>query len=269
MSDEMNAGLNKAIIDLIDQCDFEGLEKSSPANLDVAGDSDTTADKSVAKAPKGQNDESRGIGRPKAISDIPQKGNDGSRTGTYSKDITENKNKEHEPSETDQVSTPSPAKKEKSAPNVIPFKKAEIEEFEEFQAFRAMKLAKSQNEVEAPAEPIAKAEPTIVDARDTLIKSQSEALEKSVAMMDGLQKALAMPQAQRSITNVQHLEKAQGPSNTPPRFTESQMLDGAEVLAKSEKHENFTMDTVIELEGSGRIFDADNREALENYLYKN
>ena len=88
--------MNKSIDAMIDELFTEApVEKS----IDISKDAKTTADAAVNQAPKGQDDDKRGAGRPKQISDVPKTDTDGKRDGKYDDDITENDGKEMSPEE--------------------------------------------------------------------------------------------------------------------------------------------------------------------------
>ena len=93
--------LNKSIDALIDDI-FSEEEEVVEKSIDIVQDNKATADEAVNQAPKAQKDESRGAGRPKQVSDVPQMDMDGRRESKYDDSTTENENKEDEPEETKQ-----------------------------------------------------------------------------------------------------------------------------------------------------------------------
>ena len=253
--------LNKSLDALLDEhFTADGLEKS----IDIAGDSETKADAVVNKAPKGQNDDARGAGRPKAISDVPATDTDGKRAGTFDDDISE-KAKEEDTDEVkkqiksvDQTSVAGHSGGKAKAPATAPFKKSlDDAEVAEFLAWKASQvsdvnegLAKS---LTATLEPMQKA----FAAMQARIESQ-EALLKSIAKT---------PLPSKSIAGIEQLQKSADPTTLAPQaFTKSQKLDAAEALAKGGA---FPMDVVIELENTNAVYNSDHRSAIENYLINN
>lgn len=282
-----NEDLNKSIDTLLNDIFSEDIEKASA--IDIAGDSQTKADAVVAKAPKSQKDESRGAGRPKQISDIPQVDADGSRDGEYDAKITENENKESEPDEAkkqakaiDQVSKEGHKSGASKAPAMKPFKKSENgeaeelsdEEYKEFQEFKKSKVEAAKVEELKKAEDLRKADD---EKQETLIKSAVSAatddLRKSMDMLQKtnteqaeLLKAMAgRPQRPKSVTGIEQLEKSADPAlnEGSQSFSKSQMLDAAEELYKSKE---IPMEAVVELDNTGTVYDPRVRKLIEKKL---
>lgn len=260
----MDNELKKSIDAMIDELftEEENVEKS----IDIAKDAKTTADAAVNAAPKGQDDEKRGAGRPKQISDVPKVDEDGKRAGNYDADIKERDGKEDENEE---------AKKQAKEKNQV--KKSEepvVEEIltksekEELEAFRAEKQAKETElkkaEVKKEQEDLIK---SVIDQTASRYEAKIENLQKSLNEQVKLVKAVAnAPQRAKSVTNINALEKSSNNEKAAANsFTKSEMLDVADKLFKSGK----LRDThVIELENNGFIYDENARKTLEDELKK-
>lgn len=276
-----NEDLNKSIDNLLDDIFSDDLEKADA--ICIAKDSDTTADKAMAKVPKSKSDESRNAGRPTQISDVPQTDTDGSRDGKYDDKITENDNKESEPDEVkkqikavDQNSKEGRLASKPKAPAVRPFKKSEISEDElaEFEEFKKAKVEAAKLEELNKAEDLRKIED---EKQENLIKSAvstaTESLRKSMEDLHKtnneqaeLLKAMAgRPQRPKSITGIEQLEKSVDPSlnEGPTSFSKSQMLDAAEELYKSKE---IPLEAVVELDNTGTVFDPYIKKKIENKL---
>jgi len=250
----MNENLKKSIDDAIDILFEESVEKA----IDIAKDSSNTADEVVNKAPKGKDDDKRGAGRPKQISDVPAVDEDGKRAKNYDADIKERDGKEEENPE---------AKKQCKEKNQV--KKSEEEVVEkltksersELEAFRAEKI---ERETELrKAEEAAKQEDlikSIVNRTAARYDEKIESLQKSLTESNELVRAIAnKPQRAKSVTNINALEK----SDSTPReetFSKSEMLDAAETLWKSGEIKDTQ---VIELENNGGILDPIARAKVE------
>lgn len=251
--------LTKSIDELVDalMTESETVAKADSA-LDIKKDAKTTADAALKDLPAMQDDASRGAGRPKQISDVPSKDQDGKRDGQYDASITTPGKEEDQP-EADQV-------KEQNQ-----IKKCEVDEAEyaEFQAFK-------KSQAEKKVEELKKAE----DAKiETLIKSavaqtskkyetEISELRKSAAETEKLLKSIASrPQRSKSVTGIEALEKSFDKSVETGKesFSKSEMLDGAEELVKAGK---LNVDHVIELENNGYIYDKNARATLEAYMAK-
>lgn len=256
--------LNKSIDAMIDEL---FAEKPVEKSLDVASMASTKADEAVNKAPKAQKDEDRGAGRPKQIADVPQTDMDGKREGDYDGSIAA-KQKEDEPSETDQVKTSdqTKGKQDKSNPPMMA-KSISEEEYAEFVAFKKSKEEKQKEEVlkKTRDEQRDLIKSAIKEATSAISK-ENEELRKSLAETQELVKAMAeRPQRRKSIDGIQALEKSQTEDQGPQAFSKSEMLDAAEELVMK-KSMDFRDEHLIELENTGFIFDVRARNVLENYL---
>ncbi len=245
--------LNKSIDEMVDMLFAEdSLNKGA---LDIKNDAKTTADAALAAAPTAQNDEARGAGRPKQISDVPAKDEDGKRDGQYDATIA-SAQAASDVAEASQVKEP--AKMKKSV-------EVSEDEYAQFQAFR-----KSQED--AKVEELKKAE---VAKTEALIKSVVEKvagkyeseisdLKKSLNEQTALVKAMAaQPARAKSVTGIEALEKSAEGGAKAESFTKSEVLDAAEELVKKGQ---LTVDQVIQLENTGYIYEANARQALEKYL---
>jgi hypothetical protein len=276
MNEEQN-DLNKSIDTLLDEYFLdEDVEKS----IDIAHDSETTADEATAKAPRPQQDEDRNAGRSKQISDIPRNDKEGRRASDYDSAISEEQDEE-EPDEAkdqvaaiDQSSEKGHMASEPKAPQVRPFKKSEIDEqeWEEFQEFKKSKAEaeqKQQEEELRKAEEIRKAEQeelikSAVEQAVAPLKEENEQLRKSFQESQELIKAMAkQPQKPKSITNIQAIEKSSAPDDQPETFSKSEMLDAAEELVKAKE----LPDTAaMELDMYGYVANPEHRARIEKKL---
>lgn len=254
----MDNELKKSIDALIDDIFEDNLEKSTV----IEAEADTTADEAIKKAPKAQKDESRNAGRPEQISDVPEKDKDGDRTGEYDKDITENKNKEDEPKEKDQVKTPDQMKKSVSD-----------EEWAEFEAFKKSKKEAADKE---KAEVLAKAQKeafqSVAEELRKSFESKTEELKKSLTEMQKrndeqsvIIKAMAkQPMPSKSVTGIGELKKGYDDSvEAPKTFSKKEITDAALELRKSNKLSDAD---VIELDTFGHSANPKIRSLVENYL---
>lgn len=256
--------LNKSIDAMIDDLFAEQVEKS----LDVASQAQTTADAAVKQAPKAQSDESRGAGRPKQISDVPENDEDGKRAGEYDASISQDQKASDQP-EASQVKMGGQDKgsQTKAAPAMMA-KSLSDEEFAEYQ-----ELKKSRDEKQK-AETLKKAQ----DEQKTLLKSvikevtssitkENEELRKSLKETQELVKSMAeRPQRRKSIDGIQALEKSQRDGEESNQtFSKSEMLDAAEELVMK-KSTAFRDEHLIELENTGYIYDSQARSTLEGYI---
>ncbi len=244
--------MDNAIDTLIDELFAEpaptadAVEKSMIKDMKSANK--TTADEAVSAAPKGEKDEARGAGRPKQISDVPQTDTDGARSGEYDSKIAAPQG-DTAKKEDSQVALPANLKKSVSD--------------EEYAEYQALKKAKAEAEA---AETLQKArketsdliKSAVIEATSG-IKTENEDLRKALKEQGDLLKSIAnKPQRSKAVTNVQAVEKFQkSESNT---LSKADVLDIAEDLVKSKK---LTMETVIELENTGFIYDAESRGVLE------
>ena len=287
MSQEANQteDLNKSIDALIDAYFVDGddsnesVEKSDQSM--IAQDSKTTADAAVNQAPKAQDDDSRGAGRPSQISDVPKNDQDGQRAKNYDDDISENDDKEEDSPEKDQVPSIDQTSEgqgrlqsKPAAPKMRPFMKSENgeeieiseDEYKEFQAFK-----KSQEE--KAAEDLKKAE---AQKQEDLIKSAvDEALSKSNQEIADLKKSLdesnalvkamaSQPQQPKTVTGIDALEKGMDPDMAGPQtFSKAELLDAAESLVMEK---SLPMEAVIELENTGSLANPQHRALVERKL---
>lgn len=290
MNTQQNAAqaedLNKSIDALLDEVFSDSIEKGSP--LDIAGDSKTTADAAVNQAPKGQDDASRGAGRPKQISDVPGNDQDGKRDGQYDASIASGSG-EMEPDEAkkqakavDQCSSAGHMASGASAPKVAPFKKsdgsdlteADFRAFENFQKSQKEAAEKAKAEELRKSEDLRKAESkretealikSAVEAATAKSSKENEELRKSLQETQALVKAMAaQPMPAKSITNIQALEKSERPEDKGQEtFTKSEILDAAVELVMKGQIPDVT---VSEIEMTGRVHSADARAKIEKYL---
>lgn len=223
----------------------------------------TTADAAVNQAPKGQDDASRGAGRPDQISDVPNKDTDGKREGKYDDDITKKKtDKDGKKEEDSQVEPPADMKKSIS--------EAEYAEFEAFKKAKA-DAAKEEEMKKARVEHSDLIKSAVVEAmkpiQDELVaaKRENEDLRKSMSEQGALIKAIAnKPQPSKAITSVNSIEKSFTGSEDIQKskaMSKSDLLDVAEDLVKSKA---LTTDHAIELEQTGFIYDPEARRVLES-----
>jgi hypothetical protein len=280
--EELNKSLDALIDDLFAEPATDNVEKS----IDIAKDADKTADAAVAKAPKAQDDDKRGAGRPKQISDVPATDEDGKRAKNYDGDITEREGVEDENAEAKKQAksvdqTTGSGDKGAKAPKMRPFMKSEngeeveidASEYEAFQAFKKSQAEAAEAEELKKAEDFKKAEEqkqqdlikSAVSEAVSGLKDENDSLKKSLQETQELIKAMAsVPQRSKSITGIEALEKSEDPANKAPEsFSKSEMLDAAEELVKSG---TIKADQVIELENTGTIFDPAARKAVEKKL---
>lgn len=270
--------INKSLDAMIDDLFADPIVKASE-NFEVANASKTTADAVMAEAPASENDEARGAGRPKAVSDVPKVDQDGSRDKGY--EAVQEDEKEEEPEETKQAKDVSQVSKEGHLGEKPKMKDPRLskslteEEYAEFQAFK-----KSQAETKAKAkqEELKKAEDLKKVETEELIKSavtaalsplrrENEELKKSFIEQGALIKAMAgQPQRSKSITGIEALEKSMPesvPGQSGENFSKSDKLDAAESLFKAGK---IPMEAVIELDNTGNVFNSQHRALIEKKL---
>lgn len=266
-----NEELNKSIDSLIDEIFADDQVNKS---IDIAGDSNTKADAVVNQAPAGQDDASRGAGRPAQISDVPKVDQDGQRSKEYDAAISQAASEEDQPEadqvkEMNQIKEGNRASASGQAPASAPFKKSISDD--EYAEYMALKKAKA----DAEAEELKKAEAqkqedlikSVIERTSQKYEAKIEDLTKSLKEQETLVKAMAaQPQRSKSITNVEALEKGfdQGANPTPATFSKEEMLDAAEELVA--KSSSFKVEHAIELENNGFIYDAGARAELEKYL---
>lgn len=243
--------LTKSIDSLIDELfTDESVEKSMIKEMPSANK--TTADAAVSAAPKLENDEARGAGRPKQISDVPEKDQDGARSGSYDGSIA-----------SPQAEAKKPEDKQVAPPELMK-KSISDAEYEEFQALKKAKAASEQAETLAKArrEQTDLIKSAVIEATASL-KTENEELRKSLKETSDLVKSIAnKPQKSKAVTNVQAVEKF-GKSQNSAKFTKDDILDVAEGLVKSKQ---LSMESVIELENTGYIYDQEARGILEREL---
>lgn len=274
--------LNKSIDTLIEDLFAEPVQKAD--NLNIAGDAKTTADAAIASAPKAQNDDSRGAGRPKQISDVPENDEDGKRDGQYDASIASAQGEEENPEakkqskSIDQTTSTGRMGQAPAMKDPRLSKSITEEEYAEFQAFK-----KSQAEAAEKAEELKKSE-ALKKADDikkaeleTLVKSavasaiaplkqENETLKKSLNESAALVKAMAgQPQRSKSVTGIDAIEKSNPESVGPQEFTKSEKLDAAERLVMKKA---LPMDAVVELENTGTVYNKDWQRAIEAELQK-
>ncbi|MCG3175413.1 MAG: hypothetical protein MOGMAGMI_00342 [Candidatus Omnitrophica bacterium] len=266
MSENNQEILLKSAIDALIE-DLFAEEEAVEKSLDIAKDSVTTFEEAQTKAPS-LKDDKQNPGRPK---EIRATGNEKTE-GSYDSEIAE-KAREEDLEEIDQVSDITQVeekrklKKEKAeAPKVAPFKKSLTEE--EFEEYQALKKAKE----EASLEQLRKAElektealiKSVIEKTSEKYKAEIEGLKKSLTEQENLLKAIASkPVKSQAITNLQALEKSQAVSSKNDSFSKKELLDAAEELCKSKKLKDTSL---IELENTGYIYDAEQRSILETYL---
>lgn len=248
--------LIKSIDELLDDVFSDDVVQSEEVvEKSIAGKPEAKADEAMKEVPKAQKDEDRKAGRPKQISDVPQKDEDGKREGQYDDEITENEDKEDEPKETDQVKVPEQMKKSLSD-----------EEYEEYQQLKKAKEEAEQlkkAEVEKnEKEALIKA---AVDAETQDLKKSLEEIKKVAQEQSALLKSLAKTPVQaKSIQGIESLEKSSY-EEAQKTFSKADMLDAAEELVKSG---TFSSDVVTELEMTGTIYNKEYRKAVERQLNK-
>lgn len=271
--------LNKSIDSLIEDLFAEPVSKSD--NLDVASASKTTADAAIASAPKMQDDGSRGAGRPKQISDVPQTDEDGKRDGSYDASIASGQSEEENEEAKKQAKsidqTTSAGRMGGEGPKMKDPRLSKSEQ-EELEAFRKAKAdSESKAEELRKSEEIKKADEIKKAELETLVKSaiasalepvkkENETLKKSLDESQALIKAMAgQPQRSKSITGVEALEKSMPEGQGQTEFTKKDKLDAAERLVMKK---SLPMDAVIELENTGTVYNKQWQQAIEAELQK-
>lgn len=243
----MGEQLNKSIDTLIDELfTEESVEKSMIKDQKPEKE---TADEAVAQVPKSEKDEARGAGRPKQISDVPQTDTDGRRSGEYDGTIA-GPHSEATKKEDPQVTPPQQMKKSLTD--------------EEYAEYQALKKAKAEKEAAETLEKTRKEQADLIKSAigeaTSEMRKENEELRKALKEQGDLIKSMAnKPQKSKAITSVQAVEKFQksASSNT---FSKAELLDIAEDLVKSKK---LSMESVIELENTGFIYDPEARGILE------
>lgn len=271
---------DEKINQLIDEVFTETVTKSSE-NFEVASASKTTADAAIASAPKAQNDESRGAGRPKQISDVPENDEDGKRDGQYDASIAQNQ----APVENPEVSQSKSIDQNSSAgrlgegakmkdPRLS--KSISEEEYAEFEAFKKSKAeaaeAKKQEEIKK-SEDLKKAElesliKSSIEAAIKTVKEENETLKKSLNESSAILKAMAaQPVRAKSVTGIDALEKStrdDAPAGAK-EFTKEDKLNAAEALVM---RKSLPIDAVVELENTGTVYNKEWRAKIEAELQK-
>lgn len=259
-----NEILAKSIDGLIADIFEEPIEKS----IDIAGDSKTKADEVVNKAPKGQDDASRGAGRPKEISDVPDTDEDGKRAGSYDSSIA-GKQSEDDLDEADQVKEGDPKEQKTAASKVVPLRKSvELDdaEYAEFQAFKKSQV-EAQEQLQK-AEQVKEQEQLIksavLEATESLQKANDDLHARFEAQEQLIKSIAKAPQRAKSVVGLEHLEKGSDPvSDGPQAFSKSEVLDAAEELVKGG---TIPMEAVIEIENTGVVYNPEHKQAIEQHL---
>mgnify|MGYP001293441952 CR=1 FL=1 len=270
--------LTKSIDSLIDGLFSEDVAKAD--HLNVAGDAKTTADAAIAAAPKAQNDDARGAGRPKQISDVPENDEDGKRDGQYDASIASAQGEEENPEAKKQsrsIDQTTSAGRMGEAPKMKDPRLSKSD-YEELEAFRKSKAeAEAQAEELRKSEALQKAEALKKAELETLVKSavasaiaplkqENEQLKKSLNESAALVKAMAgQPQRSKSVTGIEALEKSAPEHVGPQEFTKSEKLDAAERLVMKKA---LPMEAVVELENTGTVYRKDWQQAIEAELQK-
>jgi superfamily II DNA helicase RecQ len=270
--------LNKSIDSLIEEFFAEPVQKAD--NLNIAGDSKTTADAAIASAPKAQNDDSRGAGRPKQISDVPENDEDGKRDGQYDASIAAAAGEEENPEAKKQsrsIDQTSSAGRMGEAPKMKDprLSKSDLEELEAFRKAKAE--ADSKAEELRKSEEIKKSEDLKKAELENLVKSavasaiapiqkENQELKKSLGQSEALIKAMAaQPQRAKSVTGIDAIEKSNPESVGPQEFTKADKLDAAERLVMKK---SLPMDAVVELENTGTVYNKEWQRQIEAELQK-
>lgn len=279
-----NEELNKSIDDLLEDVFAESETPVVEKSIDIKQDSNTTADAVMASVPKSEKDESRGAGRPKQISDVPQMDMDGKREGEYDGSISEDSGAK-EPEETKQSKSPDsdrPGAKS-PAPKSPPFRKSDDEDDQavtigrrEFDEYQALKKAQTEKaEADAKAQELKKMEQSKKDQEDLVksaVRAETESLRKSLEDMRKtneeqatLLKAMAsQPVRAKSIVGIEQLEKSSSKeAGEPETFTKSEILDVAADLVMKGKLPDVV---VSEIEMTGRVSDPSARKIIEQAL---
>lgn len=272
--------LHKSIDTLIDDLFAEPVAKAD--NLDVASAAKTTADAAIAAAPKAQNDDARGAGRPKQISDVPETDEDGKRDGQYDASIAAGQAEDENPEAKKQarsIDQTTAAGRMGEAPKMKDprlSKSISDEDYAEFEAFKKSKAEEASKAEELKkSEAIKKAEDLRKAELETLVKSavasaiaplqqENKELKKSLGASEALIKAMAgQPQRSKSVTGIEALEKSSPESTGPQEFTKADKLDAAERLVVKK---SLPVEAVVELENTGTVYRKDWQQAIEAEL---
>jgi len=215
-----------------------------------AGPGQTKADEVKAAKPK---DEKEGEnGRPKEVSDVPNSDEDGSRAKGY----------EH-------IQSPNSKTPETSPKGTVVKSTVEISQ-EDFEILQKAKEAQKEEQLRKARQEQADLIKSAVKEATKDIQTENAQLKKSLEETQALVKSMAKkPQAQKSISSVQALEKSfdQGGNGQPVQksFSKKEMLDVAEELVKSKQ---LTVEQAIELEDTGYIYDPSARQIFETAMRK-
>lgn len=271
--------LNKSIDTLIEDLFADPVSKAGE-NFEVANAAKTTADAAIAAAPKAQNDDARGAGRPKQISDVPENDEDGKRDGQYDASIAAGQGEDENPEAKKQsrsIDQTTSAGRVGEAPKMKDPRLSKSD-YEELEAFR-----KSKADAEAKAEEIRKSEEikkaddlkkaelenlvkSAVASAIAPLKQENETLKKSLNQSNALVKAMAaQPQRSKSVTGIEALEKSLPEGSGQQEFTKSEKLDAAERLVMRKA---LPMDAVVELENTGTVYNKEWQRAIEAELQK-
>lgn len=261
--------LNKSIDSLITELFSEPVEKAAGENFEVANASKTTADAAISAAPEMQDDAARGAGRPKQISDVPKRDEDGQRDGQYDASIAANQGEvENEEAKKQARSIDQTSSTGRLSKSITDEEAAEFEEFKKAKAEKAEKakqdeLKKSEDLKKAELQNLVKAQ---VEAAIAPVKKENEELKKSLGESQALIKAMAgQPVRAKSVTGIEALEKSNPESTGPQEFTKADKLDAAERLVMKKA---LPMDAVIELENTNTVFNKEWQRLIEAELQK-
>lgn len=232
--------------------DLIGKPKQSSLMKDGsdAGPAQTKADEVKAAKPK---DEKEGEnGRPKEVQDVPNTDEDGSRAKGY-----------------DHIQAAN-SKTPETSPKGTFVKSDKIEvSKEDYELLQKAKKAQQEEELRKARQEQTDLIKSAVKEATKSITDENAALKKSLEETQALVKAFAKkPQAQKSISSVQALEKSFDQTGGQPvqkSFSKSEMLDVAEELVKSKQ---LTVEQAIELEDTGYIFDPSARGVFEAAMRK-
>jgi len=242
-----NDNLIKSIDSLIDDLFADEGEEVTKSMIKDQKPQKETADEAVSQAPKAEKDESRGAGRPKQISSIPQSDVDGNRSGDYDDDIAD-KNEDGRKKEDAQVEPPKEMKKSLSD--------AEFAEYQELKKAKA-EAARTEELRKAQKEQTDLIKSAIQEATAD-IRSENESLRSMLNEQNDLIKSMAnKPQRSKAVTSVQAVERFQKSESS---LSKAELLDVAEDLVKSKQ---ISMESAIELENNGFIYDPEVRGILE------
>lgn len=270
--------LEKSIDELIEDVFGEEVVKSE--EIYHYSDSKTTADAVMSEVPSSEKDESRGAGRPKQISDVPQKDQDGRRASEYDASISEDESdKGEEPEETKKQSQPMDqsidAHRFAASPKMKDPRLSKSISEEEYAEFEAFKKAQVEAKETAKKEELKKAEElrkveaeslvkAAVEKALSPIKKENEELKKSILEQNTLIKAMAsQPQRAKSVTGIDVLEKSKEEVRGQESVSKAEKLDAAEELFKAGQ---IPMEAIVELDNTGTIYNPEHRRLIEKKL---